>query len=201
MTVTSHGVVTVVSGLAASGADAATAAAVCDGLVESERAGKRSHGLVRLDGIADALRVGLANGTARPRVEVLGAALLRVDADGGFAQRACVRSFVRSPPPPPPRRAPDIYVCHGTLPSWFRRRPIPYDAPRRQHRCRFAAALPRLAARARRAGVAALLLTNSRGISGALGALAARCAAEHALGCLIVANTPAYQVRGRRRSW
>ncbi len=74
--------------LRANGCDADNAAAVADVIHNAERDGAKSHGLFRLPGYVKSLKSGKANGAARPRIEDLAPAALRVVGDGGFAPLA-----------------------------------------------------------------------------------------------------------------
>ena len=71
-----------------SGCDEDSAAAVADTVTAAERDGCASHGLFRIPGYCMALRAGRANGHAVPRIASPGRAVLRMDADAGFAPRA-----------------------------------------------------------------------------------------------------------------
>lgn len=53
-----------------------------------ERDGSLSHGIFRMAGYVSSLRSGWVDGRALPHVEDVGAAFVRVDANGGFAQPA-----------------------------------------------------------------------------------------------------------------
>ncbi len=70
------------------GCDNDNAAAVANVIARAERDGCHSHGLMRLPGYVAALDSGKVNGKARPEVEALAPALLRVQGDGGFAPLA-----------------------------------------------------------------------------------------------------------------
>ncbi|MCP5366860.1 MAG: Ldh family oxidoreductase [Hyphomicrobiales bacterium] len=78
--------------LAGNGCDDANAAAVADTITRAEADGCASHGLFRLPGYVASLRSGKVNGAARPRVEAIAPAVLRVDGDGGYAPLAHERS-------------------------------------------------------------------------------------------------------------
>ncbi len=54
----------------------------------AERDGSHSHGIFRIKGYLSSLAAGWVNGQAIPKVEDVGAAFVRVDAGGGFAQPA-----------------------------------------------------------------------------------------------------------------
>jgi delta1-piperideine-2-carboxylate reductase len=71
--------------LMANGCDEENAAAVAENMVLAERDVCSSHGLFRLPWHVHSLRSGKANGTARPRVERLAPAVIRVRGDRGFA--------------------------------------------------------------------------------------------------------------------
>lgn len=74
--------------LAANGCDADNARAVADTITAAERDICLSHGLFRLPGYVASLRSGKANGAARPVVDELAPAVVRVDGRGGFAPLA-----------------------------------------------------------------------------------------------------------------
>ncbi len=74
--------------LQANGCDAANAAAISANMTRAQRDGSRSHGLFRLEGHVTSLRNGKVNGVAAPRAERLTPALVRVDADRGYAPGA-----------------------------------------------------------------------------------------------------------------
>jgi delta1-piperideine-2-carboxylate reductase len=71
--------------LLANGCDDANAAAVATNMMRAERDMCSSHGLFRLPWHVHSLRSGKANGRARPRVEVIAPALIKVHGDRGFA--------------------------------------------------------------------------------------------------------------------
>ncbi len=71
--------------LTASGADEENARAVTDVMWAAERDSCHSHGLFRLPGYCASLRSGKVNGMARPKVDDLAPAAIRVDGDNGFA--------------------------------------------------------------------------------------------------------------------
>lgn len=71
--------------LLANGCDEANAHAVADRMIEAERDLCHSHGLFRLPWYAAGVKSGRANGKAKPKVEQLAAAVIRVDGDNGFA--------------------------------------------------------------------------------------------------------------------
>jgi delta1-piperideine-2-carboxylate reductase len=54
----------------------------------AERDGSHSHGIFRIKGYLSSLAAGWVDGQAEPKVEDVGAAFVRVDAMGGFAQPA-----------------------------------------------------------------------------------------------------------------
>ncbi|ANU06441.1 Ldh family oxidoreductase [Paraurantiacibacter namhicola] len=78
----------VVDTLMRCGCDEENAAAVARVITAAERDGCHSHGLMRLAGYAATLKSGKVNGKARPRVEQIAPAVVRVDGDGGFAPLA-----------------------------------------------------------------------------------------------------------------
>ncbi|MBN8937901.1 MAG: Ldh family oxidoreductase [Rhizobiales bacterium] len=57
-------------------------------IVACERDGVKSHGILRLAGFVHSLKIGWADGTARPAITSETASLLSVDARNGFAQVA-----------------------------------------------------------------------------------------------------------------
>jgi delta1-piperideine-2-carboxylate reductase len=67
------------------GCDESNAAAVADNMMLAERDMCSSHGLFRLPWHVASLRAGKANGRARPRLEVLAPAVIRINGDRGFA--------------------------------------------------------------------------------------------------------------------
>ena len=71
--------------LLASGCDQANAQAAADRMLQAEGDRCHSHGLFRLPWYCSAAKSGRANGKARPTVEKLANAVVRVDGDGGFA--------------------------------------------------------------------------------------------------------------------
>ena len=71
--------------LVASGCDDKNATAIADRIIQAEGDLCHSHGLFRLPWYCSAVISGRANGKARPRVEQLAPAVIRVDGDGGFA--------------------------------------------------------------------------------------------------------------------
>ena len=81
-----HGLV--VETLMRCGCDDENASAVARVITAAERDGCHSHGLMRLQGYAATLKSGKVNGKARPRVEQIAPAVVRVDGDGGFAPLA-----------------------------------------------------------------------------------------------------------------
>jgi len=74
--------------LVACGCDDANAEAVADTVTAAERDGAASHGLFRIPGYAAAVMSGKVDGGARPVVQRIGRAALRVDGRGGFAPLA-----------------------------------------------------------------------------------------------------------------
>jgi delta1-piperideine-2-carboxylate reductase len=70
------------------GASPDNVAALADTIVASERDGVRSHGLLRLRGFVHSIKIGWADGQARPRIVSEAPGLLVVDAQNGFAQTA-----------------------------------------------------------------------------------------------------------------
>lgn len=70
------------------GCDEANARAAADRMIQAEGDLCHSHGLFRLPWYAGAVKSGRANGQAKPRVERLAPAVIRVDGDGGFAPLA-----------------------------------------------------------------------------------------------------------------
>lgn len=74
--------------LTANGCDAENARAVADIVTAAERDICLSHGLFRIPGYVASLRSGKVNGTARPVVDDLAPAVVRVDGRGGFAPLA-----------------------------------------------------------------------------------------------------------------
>ena len=64
------------------------ASAVADTITLAERDGCHSHGLFRLPGYIASLKSGKVNGNAAPKVETLAPAVLRTDADNGYAPLA-----------------------------------------------------------------------------------------------------------------
>ena len=70
------------------GASPQNAAALAGTIVASERDGVRSHGLLRLRGFVDSIKIGWADGRAQPRIVSEAPGLLVVDAQNGFAQTA-----------------------------------------------------------------------------------------------------------------
>lgn len=71
--------------LEANGCDGANAAAVTDNMMRAEADICASHGLFRLPWHVATLKAGKANGKAKPRVEKLAPAVIRVHGDRGFA--------------------------------------------------------------------------------------------------------------------
>lgn len=70
------------------GCDEANARAAADRMIQAEGDLCHSHGLFRLPWYTGAVKSGRANGKAKPRVEQLAPAVIRVDGDGGFAPLA-----------------------------------------------------------------------------------------------------------------
>ncbi|MCZ6668947.1 MAG: Ldh family oxidoreductase [Gammaproteobacteria bacterium] len=71
--------------LQANGCDEVNARAAADRMIQAEGDLCHSHGLFRLPWYTSAVKSGRANGQAKPRVEQLAPAVIRVDGDGGFA--------------------------------------------------------------------------------------------------------------------
>jgi delta1-piperideine-2-carboxylate reductase len=71
--------------LLANGCDEANATAAANRMIQAEGDLCHSHGLFRLPWYTAAVKSGRANGKAKPRVEQLAPAVIRVDGDGGFA--------------------------------------------------------------------------------------------------------------------
>ncbi len=71
--------------LLANGCDDLNATAIADRMIQAEGDLCHSHGLFRLPWYASGVKSGRANGKARPKVEQLAPAVIRVDGDGGFA--------------------------------------------------------------------------------------------------------------------
>jgi delta1-piperideine-2-carboxylate reductase len=71
--------------LQTNGCDEVNARAAADRMIQAEGDLCHSHGLFRLPWYTSAVKSGRANGKARPRVEQLAPAVIRVDGDGGFA--------------------------------------------------------------------------------------------------------------------
>lgn len=71
--------------LLANGCDVENATAVADRMIQAEGDLCHSHGLFRLPWYCQAVKSGRVNGKARPRVEQLAPAVIRVNGDGGFA--------------------------------------------------------------------------------------------------------------------
>jgi delta1-piperideine-2-carboxylate reductase len=74
--------------LNSNGADETNAGAVAMTVMRAERDGSASHGLFRIPGYVAALRSGKVNGAAKPTLTRTTAAVLKVDADNGFAPTA-----------------------------------------------------------------------------------------------------------------
>ena len=64
------------------------AAVLAENCASAERDGSHSHGIFRIKGYLSSLAAGWVKGHALPKVEDVGAAFVRVDAGGGFAQPA-----------------------------------------------------------------------------------------------------------------
>jgi delta1-piperideine-2-carboxylate reductase len=64
------------------------AAVLANNCASAQRDGSHSHGIFRIAGYVSTLASGWVNGKAEPKVEDVGAAFIRVDAGGGFAQPA-----------------------------------------------------------------------------------------------------------------
>jgi len=75
------------------GCDASNASSIAHVMVLAERDGCRSHGMFRLPGYIASLGSGKVNGNAHPRVMDAGAAVIRVDGDGGYAPLALHRGL------------------------------------------------------------------------------------------------------------
>ncbi|MFA9419798.1 MAG: Ldh family oxidoreductase [Gammaproteobacteria bacterium] len=71
--------------LLANGCDEANARATADRMIQAEGDLCHSHGLFRLPWYTAGVKLGRANGKAKPWVEQLAPAVIRVDGDGGFA--------------------------------------------------------------------------------------------------------------------
>ncbi len=67
------------------GCDSANARAAADRMIQAEGDQCHSHGLFRLPWYTAAVKSGRANGKAKPSVEQLAPAVIRVDGDNGFA--------------------------------------------------------------------------------------------------------------------
>lgn len=74
-----------IAALKASGADDENAAPIARCMWRAERDGAKSHGLFRAPGYCGAIRSGKANGRSRPRITASEGAVIRMDADRGFA--------------------------------------------------------------------------------------------------------------------
>jgi delta1-piperideine-2-carboxylate reductase len=70
------------------GASPENVAALAATIIASERDGVRSHGLLRLRGFVHSIKIGWADGQARPQIVSEAPGLLVVDAQNGFAQTA-----------------------------------------------------------------------------------------------------------------
>lgn len=71
--------------LLANGLDQQNADAVADRMIQAEADRCYSHGLFRLPWYCSAVKSGKVNGKARPKIEQLAPAVIRVDGDNGFA--------------------------------------------------------------------------------------------------------------------
>lgn len=71
--------------LLTNGCDHENAVAIADRMIQAEGDLCHSHGLFRLPWYCQAVKSGRANGKARPKVEQMAPAVIRVDGDGGFA--------------------------------------------------------------------------------------------------------------------
>jgi len=67
------------------GCDTENATAAADRMIQAERDMCHSHGLFRLPWYVSGVKSGRVNGTARPKVEKLASAVVKVDGDGGYA--------------------------------------------------------------------------------------------------------------------
>ena len=67
------------------GCDEPNAAALADIMTRAERDGSHSHGLFRVPGYVKALRSGKVNGKAKPKVEKITPAIIKVNGHGCFA--------------------------------------------------------------------------------------------------------------------
>jgi len=67
------------------GCDEPNAAALADTMTRAERDGSHSHGLFRVPGYVKALRSGKVNGKAKPKVEKITPAIIKVNGHGCFA--------------------------------------------------------------------------------------------------------------------
>lgn len=74
--------------LKTNGADDENASPLADVIFKAERDGSHSHGLFRLPAYVASLRSGKVKGNARPSVEAITPALLRLDGDCGYAPHA-----------------------------------------------------------------------------------------------------------------
>ncbi|XWN30322.1 MAG: 2-oxo-4-hydroxy-4-carboxy-5-ureidoimidazoline decarboxylase [Devosia sp.] len=74
--------------LKAHGADEDNAAAIADTVCAAEADGSESHGLFRVPGYVNALKSGMVNGGATPQILDGAPAVVMVDGDKGFTQRA-----------------------------------------------------------------------------------------------------------------
>jgi len=67
------------------GCDEANSQGIADRMIEAERDACHSHGLFRLPWYANGVKSGRVNGAAKPTVEQLAPAAIRVDGDNGYA--------------------------------------------------------------------------------------------------------------------
>ncbi|MEP3629501.1 MAG: Ldh family oxidoreductase [Hyphomicrobiales bacterium] len=67
------------------GCDETNSQAIADRMIEAERDACHSHGLFRLPWYANGVKSGRVNGSAKPTVEQLAPAAIRVDGDNGYA--------------------------------------------------------------------------------------------------------------------
>ncbi len=67
------------------GCDEPNAAALADIMTRAERDGSHSHGLFRVPGYVKALRSGKVNGKAKPKIEKITPAIIKVNGHGCFA--------------------------------------------------------------------------------------------------------------------
>ncbi|MEP1442398.1 MAG: Ldh family oxidoreductase [Hyphomicrobiales bacterium] len=67
------------------GCDETNSQAIADRMIDAERDACHSHGLFRLPWYANGVKSGRVNGSAKPTVEQLAPAAIRVDGDNGYA--------------------------------------------------------------------------------------------------------------------